>query len=107
MPWGNEPVEYISTQPLKITNLENPKIQTPQTLVKDGLKIYLIDDLEYYEKLTTSQAINSLPIEKRESFFSNLAKNSPKVRIYTPSKDKEQERLNLTQASKLKNPGNC
>ena len=87
MPWGNEPVEYISTRPLQITNLENPKIQTPQTLVENGLKIYLIDDFEYYKKLTTSHAINSLPLEKQENFFSELAKNSPdKVRLYTATK---------------------
>ena len=103
MPWGNEPVEYISTRPLKITNLENPKIQTPETLAKDGLKIYLIDDYEYYKQLTRSLVLSSLPIEEQKMYFENLGKSNPdKIRVYTPHSSDKQKNLNSALISQLK-----
>lgn len=89
MPWGNEPVEYISTRPLKITNLDNPKVQTPKTLTQNGLKIFLIDDRDFYKQQTKSLMLNNLSTKEQEAHFLNLTKTHPdKIRLYNPKQGK-------------------
>lgn len=87
MPWGNDPVEFLATRPLRVENGNNPEVQTIHTLVKDGLSIFCVPNKKDF--MDVWERAQKMPPDERLAYLSDLSEKTPdKIQKFQNLKEK-------------------